>query len=120
MCFFSLAQIIVNRYEKVKRYSEYLPKETPSFPLRYRSPSSTRHHKGSAIFRRHTSGWRTLKVVKSLRKGEEGTFDNPDREPVPDQGRDVLVRRRAFVVDSDRLKRCCVFNRLIKDFDGRR
>jgi len=33
--------------------------------------------------------WRALKTVKSLRKGDVGTFDNEEREPVPD----VVIRR---------------------------
>ena len=33
--------------------------------------------------------WRTLKAVKSLRGGEEGTFDKEERQPVPDE----VVRR---------------------------
>ena len=33
--------------------------------------------------------WRALKSVKSLPKGSPGTFDNPEREPVPDE----VIRR---------------------------
>ena len=33
--------------------------------------------------------WRALKVVKSLRKGEEGTFDNEERQPISDE----VIRR---------------------------
>jgi integrase len=38
--------------------------------------------------------WRTLKIVKSLRKGEEGTFDNEERQPVAD---DVIRRTLPFM-----------------------
>jgi integrase len=38
--------------------------------------------------------WRALKAVKSLRKGEEGTFDNEERQPVPD---DVIRRTLPFM-----------------------
>jgi integrase len=38
--------------------------------------------------------WRALKVVKSLRKGDEGTFDNEERRPVPD---DVIRRTLPFM-----------------------
>ena len=38
--------------------------------------------------------WRALKSVKSLRKGEEGTFDNPPRQEVPD---DVVWRTLPFL-----------------------
>jgi integrase len=38
--------------------------------------------------------WRALKAVKSLRKGEEGTFDNEERQPVPD---DVIRRTLPFL-----------------------
>ena len=38
--------------------------------------------------------WRALKAVKSLRKGEEGTFDNEEREPVSD---DVIQRTLPFM-----------------------
>jgi len=40
------------------------------------------------------STWRALKVVRSLRKGEEGTFDNEERQPVPD---DVVRRTLPFM-----------------------
>ena len=33
--------------------------------------------------------WRTLKTVKSLKEGHSGTFDNEERQPVPDE----VVRR---------------------------
>ena len=38
--------------------------------------------------------WRALKTVKSLRKGEEGTFDNEERQPVSD---DVIRRTLPFM-----------------------
>ncbi|MDR0327724.1 MAG: hypothetical protein LBI05_05460 [Planctomycetaceae bacterium] len=38
--------------------------------------------------------WRALKAVKSLRKGDEGTFDNEERQPVPD---DVIRRTLPFM-----------------------
>ena len=38
--------------------------------------------------------WRALKAVKSLRKGEEGTFDNPPRQEVSD---DVVKRTLPFM-----------------------
>ena len=38
--------------------------------------------------------WSALKVVKSLRKGEEGTFDNKERQPVTD---DVIRRTLPFM-----------------------
>jgi len=38
--------------------------------------------------------WRALKAVKSLRRGEEGTFDNEEREPVLD---DVVRRTLPFM-----------------------
>jgi len=38
--------------------------------------------------------WRALKTVKSLRKGEEGTRDNEERQPVPD---DVIRRTLPFM-----------------------
>jgi integrase len=38
--------------------------------------------------------WRTLKVVKSVRKGKEGTFDNEERQPVSD---DTIRRTLPFM-----------------------
>jgi len=38
--------------------------------------------------------WRALKAVKSLREGEEGTFDNEEREPVSD---DIIRRTLPFM-----------------------
>jgi integrase len=38
--------------------------------------------------------WRALKAVKSLRKGDEGTVDNEERQPVPD---DVVRRTLPFM-----------------------
>jgi len=38
--------------------------------------------------------WRALKVVKALRKGEDGTFDNEERQPVSD---DVVRRTLPFM-----------------------
>ena len=38
--------------------------------------------------------WRALKSVKSLRKGDEGTFDNPPRQEVPDE---VVKRTLPFM-----------------------
>ena len=40
------------------------------------------------------STWSALKVVKSLRKNEEGTFDNEERQPVPD---DVVKQTLPFM-----------------------
>ena len=40
------------------------------------------------------STWRALKIVKSLRKGEEGTFDNEERQPISD---DVIRRTLPFM-----------------------
>ena len=42
----------------------------------------------------HESTVRALRVVKSLRKGEEGTFDNEKRQPIPD---DVVIRTLPFM-----------------------
>jgi integrase len=38
--------------------------------------------------------WRALKVIKSLPKGHEGTFDHDERESVPD---DVVIRTLPFM-----------------------
>ena len=38
--------------------------------------------------------WRALKVVKSLPKGHEGTFDHEEREPVPDE---IVIRTLPFM-----------------------
>ena len=38
--------------------------------------------------------WRALKVVKSLRKGEQGTFDNPPRQEISDE---VVKRTLPFM-----------------------
>jgi len=40
------------------------------------------------------STWQSLKAVKSLRKGEEGTYDNPPRKEVPDN---VVQRTLPFM-----------------------
>jgi len=71
--------------------------------------------------------WRTLKVVKSLRQGTEGTFDNEAREPVPD---DVVRRTLPFMPPTLRvmvqlqrilgMRPCEIFKMRVGDIDTTR
>ena len=71
--------------------------------------------------------WRTLKVVKSLRQGAEGTFDNEAREPVPD---DVVRRTLPFMPPTLRamvqlqrilgMRPCEIFKMRVGDIDTTR